>query len=224
MPFPFLRRPTPESFRAVRCRLTTALLPHGLLVQQAPRSRQRRSWIQSRVQEEKIARGKALDSRVPVVSRPTAARTHHMAETVRDRVACSSTQSVRELVPRYPVSTRDPPVPHVLACALEGVPRGGDGPGGRTMPSRDGSRDADGSVGEESGGGPSVGGDLEPQVTESRSSVLRDLGVCEQRMAWCFGVYSDVPGRSKPTAVAVYPDGALCSFESRRLLLGTLVW
>lgn len=73
------------------------------------------------MEEERQAREKLPDPRVPVVSRPTAARTHHMAARARSIVADRSgiaAEGGRLLVPHYPTSTLVSPVPHVLAEAL----------------------------------------------------------------------------------------------------------
>lgn len=72
------------------------------------------------MEEERQARARVPEPRVPVVSRPTAARTQHMAEiakTLSIRQSCSDDHG-RVLCPSYPVSTVNAPVPSVLAEAL----------------------------------------------------------------------------------------------------------
>lgn len=89
-------------------------------VVQATRSRKPKSRLESRMEEERQARARAPEPRVPVVSRPTAARTQHMAEiakTLSTRHSCSDDHG-RVLCPTYPVSTVNAPVPSVLAEAL----------------------------------------------------------------------------------------------------------
>lgn len=99
-------------------------------VLQATRSRKPKSRLESRMEEERQARARAPEPRVPVVSRPTAARTQHMAEiakTLSTRHSCSDDHG-RVLCPTYPVSTVNAPVPSVLAQALlqgAGAARGG---------------------------------------------------------------------------------------------------
>lgn len=102
------------------------------------------------MEEERQARAKVPEPRVPVVSRPTAARTQHMAEiarTLSTRQSCSDDHG-RVLCPAYPVSTVNAPVPSVLAEALlqgtraarGGGSRGDDGGSSRDHPSRGSSK------------------------------------------------------------------------------------
>lgn len=73
------------------------------------------------MEEERQARGKLPGPRVPVVSRPTAARTNHMTERARVIAAGDSgiaAEGGHLLVPHYPTSTIASPVPYVLAEAL----------------------------------------------------------------------------------------------------------
>ncbi|CAN0346344.1 unnamed protein product [Ectocarpus sp. 6 AP-2014] len=89
----------------------------------AIRSRRPKSRLESRMEEERQARARAPEPRVPVVSRPTAARSQHMAEiakTLSTRHSCSDDHG-RVLCPAYPTSTVNAPVPRVLTerSALE---------------------------------------------------------------------------------------------------------
>lgn len=85
------------------------------------------------MEEERLARARAPEPRIPVVSRPTAARTQHMAEiakTLSIRHSCSDDHG-RVLCPAYPVSTVNAPVPSVLAEALLLGAGAADGGGSR---------------------------------------------------------------------------------------------
>lgn len=86
------------------------------------------------MEEARQARAKTPEPRVPVVSRPTAARTQHMAEIARalsTRQSSTSDDRGRVLCPAYPASTLNAPVPRVLAEAHEeGTRRDGGGGGG----------------------------------------------------------------------------------------------
>lgn len=99
------------------------------------------------MEEERQARARTPEPRVPVVSRPTAARTQHMADIAKALPTRhnQSDDHGRVLCPTYPASTVNAPVPRVLAEALE-VGTSTLGGGGR----RDDSN-ADGGGG---GGGP----------------------------------------------------------------------
>ena len=85
------------------------------------------------MEEERQARARAPEPRVPVVSRPTAARTQHMAEIAKTLSTRHSTSDDhgRVLCPTYPVSTVNAPVPSVLAEALLQGVRGASGGGSR---------------------------------------------------------------------------------------------
>lgn len=86
---------------------------------QARRSRKPKSRLENRMEEERQARARPPDPRVPIVSRPTAARTQHMAETAKTiSTRNSSGNSGRILSPHYPTSTLSAPIPRVLAEAL----------------------------------------------------------------------------------------------------------
>lgn len=81
------------------------------------------------MEEERQARARVPEPRVPVVSRPTAARTQHMAEiakTLSTRHSRSDDHG-RVLLPTYPVSTVNAPMPSVLAEALLEGARGASG-------------------------------------------------------------------------------------------------
>ncbi|CAB1120454.1 unnamed protein product [Ectocarpus sp. CCAP 1310/34] len=98
----------------------------------AVRSRRPKSRLESRMDEERQARARAPEPRVPVVSRPTAARSQHVAEiakTLSTRHSCSDDHG-RVLCPAYPTSTVNAPVPRVLAEALEQGTGNGSGMGG----------------------------------------------------------------------------------------------
>lgn len=72
------------------------------------------------MEEERQARNRLAEPRVPLVSRPTAARTQHMADLATALSSRSNSgDNLRALCPRYPVSTINPPIPRVLANALE---------------------------------------------------------------------------------------------------------
>lgn len=73
------------------------------------------------MEEERQARARAPEPRVPVVSRPTAARTQHMADIAKELPTwhSQSDDHGRVLRPTYPMSTVNAPVPRVLAEALE---------------------------------------------------------------------------------------------------------
>lgn len=104
------------------------------------------------MEEARQARAKTPEPRVPVVSRPTAARTQHMAEIAKalsTRHSCVSDDRGRVLCPAYPVSTLNAPVPRVLKEALEaGATRdeGGDiGGGSASWNGEEGGRGGDAS-------------------------------------------------------------------------------
>lgn len=102
-------------------------------VVQATRSRKPKSRLETRMEEERQARARAPEPRVPVVSRPTAARTQHMAEiakTLSTRRSCSDDHG-RVLCPTYPMSTVNAPVPSLLAEALLQGTRAASGGGSR---------------------------------------------------------------------------------------------
>lgn len=111
------------------------------------------------MEEERQARARAPEPRVPVVSRPTAARSQHMAEiakTLSTRQSCSDDHG-RVLCPAYPTSTVNSPVPRVLAEALEqGTGNGSDM--GRELP-RDGGYGGEEAEEEEKVDGRRDGGD-----------------------------------------------------------------
>lgn len=92
---------------------------------QAARSRLPKSRLESRMEEEKQARARVSDRRIPVVSRPTNARTNHMAEVARARsmTGGSVAECGRMLPPHYPTSTLNPPVPRALEEAFEATSR-----------------------------------------------------------------------------------------------------
>ena len=104
------------------------------LVSKATRSRRPKSRLERNMEEERQARARAPEPRVPVVSRPTAARTQHMAEiakTLSSRHSCTDDHG-RVLCPAYPVSTVNAPVPRALAEAVllgAGGARSGRGEG-----------------------------------------------------------------------------------------------
>ncbi len=85
------------------------------------------------MEEERRARARVPEPRVPVVSRPTAARTQHMieiAKTLSSRHSCTDDHG-RGLCPAYPLSTVNAPVPRALAEAVMlGVGEAGGGRGG----------------------------------------------------------------------------------------------
>ena len=87
---------------------------------QAARSRKPKSRLEVRMEEERQARARQAEPRVPLVSRPTAARTQHMADLATELSSRSNSgENLRALCPRYPGSTVNPPIPRALANALE---------------------------------------------------------------------------------------------------------
>lgn len=107
--------------------------------QQATRSRRPKSRLERSREEEKIARAKPPEPRIPVVSRPTAARSSHMVEVAH----LLSSRAIKDdtgrlMTPHYPVSTHNPLVPRVLAEALEVVSERVYEPDGRVASALDG--------------------------------------------------------------------------------------
>lgn len=91
-----------------------------VFVFQACRSRKPKSRLESRLEEERESRARTPEPRIPIVSRPTAARTQHMAELAKTLSTRNSyDENIRLLVPHYPVSTRNLPVPRVLAEVID---------------------------------------------------------------------------------------------------------
>eukprot|EP00752_Nemacystus_decipiens_P004480 g4092.t1 len=170
--------------------LSRVISVRNCLTTSATRSRKPKSRLESRMEEERQARARAPEPRVPVVSRPTAARTQHMAEiakTLSTRHSCSDDHG-RILCPTYPVSTVNAPVPSVLAEALLKGARGASGDGirgddaamqaaaweregsggsSRNHPSRGSSKDwaAFGSAGKENGEPAPQKGEHQQQLT-----------------------------------------------------------